>query len=275
MNKLFKLLVDNKQAQARRPVQAETSGNEATVYLYDMIVDSKDDADWYGGIYPEQFVKELAGIEADIIHLRINSPGGSVFAARTMETAIRQHGAKVVAHVDGYAASAASLLAVACDETEISQGAFFMIHKAWSMTWGNADDMLAAAELLEKIDDALVDTYAAKTGKDRETLAEMMRAETWLSAEESVALGFADRLAEAKTSAKASWNLAAYAHAPAVPDAPADQDTAQSTAQAVPEATAASAPAASQGPQDQKDNGNPARQAAHEAAVRRLGLYGK
>jgi len=269
VNKLFKLLVDNRQAPARRPVQAETSGNEATIYLFDMIVNSKEDAEWYGGgVWPEQFVKELSGIEADVIHLRINSPGGSVFAARTMETAIRQHKAKVIAHVDGYAASAASLLAVACDETEISQGAFFMIHKAWSMTWGNADDMLAAAELLEKIDDALVDTYAAKTGKDRETLAEMMRAETWLSAEESVALGLADRLAETKTSAKASWNLAAYAHAPVAP-------VAQDDVQEVLEAADVPAPAHPQAPQDQKDNGNPSMQAAHESAVRRLGLYGK
>lgn len=271
MKKMFKLLADNKQATARLPIKAEVSGNEATVYLFDMIVDSKDEADWYGGgVWPEQFVKELAGVEADVIHLRINSPGGSVFAARTMETALRQHKAKVIAHVDGYAASAASLLAVACDETEISQGAFFMIHKAWSMAWGNSDDMLATADLLEKIDDALADTYAAKTGLDKEKLADMMRAETWLSAEESVAMGFADRLAEAKTSAKAAWNLAAYAHAPTPPDTP----DASPDGECPPSAGAASINAPS--PESQ-DNGSPSAgvASAYDDAVRRMRLYEK
>lgn len=117
--------------------KAEESG-EPTLYLYDVIVSD----DYWGGVAAEAFVKELNATAAPTIHLRINSPGGEVFAARAIEAAIRNHPARIVAHVDGYAASAASFVAVACDEVEIAPGGFFMIHKAWTFTAGNADDLL-------------------------------------------------------------------------------------------------------------------------------------
>ena len=162
-------------------------------------------------------MKELNATAAPTIHLRINSPGGEVFAARAIEAAIRNHPARIVAHVDGYAASAASFVAVACDEVEIAPGGFFMIHKAWTFTAGNADDLLHTAEMLEKLDASLVDTYAKKTGCTSEEIAGWMKAETWFSAGESVERGFADRVAEAAPKAQADWNLSVYANAPVVP----------------------------------------------------------
>lgn len=119
----------------------------------------------------------------------------------------------------GYAASAASFVAVACDEVEIAPGGFFMIHKAWTFTAGNADDLLHTAEMLEKLDASLVDTYAKKTGCAPEAIAGWMKAETWFSAGESVEHGFADRVAEAAPKAQADWNLSVYANAPVVPAA--------------------------------------------------------
>jgi ATP-dependent Clp protease protease subunit len=165
-------------------------------------------------------VRAVAGLSAKTLHVRINSPGGSVFAARTMETALRQTQARVITHVDGYAASAASYLALAGDEIEMSPGAFFMVHKAWAFSMGNADDMLATAALLEQIDASLVKTYAARTGQSAETLAQMMAAETWIDAEQAVELGFAHRIAQDKAAAQAlAWNLAAMGlPAPAAPD---------------------------------------------------------
>ena len=161
----MKLLRDNARNRTASPpkAKAEESG-EATLYLYDVIVSD----DYWGGVAAEAFVKELNATAAPTIHLRINSPGGEVFAARAIEAAIRNHPARIVAHVDGYAASAASFVAVACDEVEIAPGGFFMIHKAWTFTAGNADDLLHTAEMLEKLDASLVDTYAKKTraGKD-------------------------------------------------------------------------------------------------------------
>jgi len=229
--RLMRLLRDNANAQARMPLKArapggkgapkaetEASPNEATLYLYDVIVDDP----YWGGVSAEDFVLALAeaSVTADVIHLRMNCPGGDVFAARAMEAAVRGTSKKVIAHVDGYAASAASFLALACDEVQMAPGAFFMIHKAWTLAMGNADDLASTAALLAKIDDSLVATYAKETGQPAKDIAGMMAAETWLTAEEAVALGFADSIMEdaPKESAKAtaSWNLAAYDNAPRV-----------------------------------------------------------
>lgn len=211
-NKILQLLNDNRAAQ--RVFNVEASGdNEVTVYLYDTIVSD----DYWGGVSATTFVKELAAITADVIHLRVNSPGGDVFAARAMETALRGHSARVIAHVDGLAASAASFLIMGADEIEISDSGFLMIHKAWSWAWGNADELRATADVLEKIDGTLVATYQTRTGQSAEDIAAWMTAETWFTADEAVEKKFADRKAgEAQqASAKASaWNLRAYANAP-------------------------------------------------------------
>lgn len=215
MDGLLQLLRDNAR---NRPIpKAQASEGEDTLYLYDVIVSD----DCWGGVAAEDFVRELNATAAPVIHLRINSPGGEVFAARAIEAAIRNHPSRIVAHVDGYAASAASFVAVACDEVEIAPGGFFMIHKAWTFTAGNADDLLHAAEMLEKLDASLVDTYARKSGCTPEDIAEWMKAETWFSAAEAVERGFADRVAEAAPKAQADWNLSVYANAPVVPAAAA------------------------------------------------------
>ena len=100
------------------------AATEETLYLYDEI------GVW--GIGAEQFVNDLNEIDSDVIHLRINSPGGDVFAAKAMQTALAQHDANIIAHVDGLAASAASVVAMGADEIEMVDGGFMMIHKALS-----------------------------------------------------------------------------------------------------------------------------------------------
>lgn len=212
-NRLIRLLRDNAQARARLPVKAEVAGEEATLYLYDVIV---TDGYW-GGVVAQDFVKELMSLSAPVIHVRINSPGGDVFAARAIEAAIREHPSKCIAHVDGYAASAASFVAIACDEVEISAGAFFMIHRAWTFEAGNCEDFAKAAAWLEKVDGTMATTYASETGMDPEEIKRMMSEETWLTAQESVDMGFADRIAEPSAKAQASWNLSVYSKAPNLP----------------------------------------------------------
>ena len=214
-NKLIRLLADNK-GRGRFEIQARQDSREATVYLYDVIVANDDEADWFGGISAESFVKQLAALDADTIHLRINSPGGSVFGGRAMETALRNHKARVIAHIDGVAASAASFVAMAADEIRMAQGTFFMIHKAWSMAWGNADELLKTAALLEKIDDTIVQTYHARSGLPQDELAAMMAAETWLEASEAVEKGFANQISD-EPKAGNCWNLAAYGRPSAEP----------------------------------------------------------
>lgn len=212
MNKLTQLLIANKGG-SRLDIQAKS--NEATVYLYGPIVDTDADAEWWGGVSAETFAKAIHGLKAEVIHLRINSPGGSVFGGRAMETALRNHSAKVIAYVDGVAASAASFVAMGADEIEMAPGSFLMIHKAWSLCIGNANDMIKSAELLEQIDGTLVDTYAAKTGIDKETIAAMLADETWLEANDAIEKGFANRLQES-AKAKNQWDLSAYAKAPQI-----------------------------------------------------------
>lgn len=205
--KLLQLARDN--AAASKPLLAETSGDEATIYLHGVI------GGWWGDINETEFVKALANITAGTIHLRIDSPGGDVFAARAMMTAIAQHPAKVIAHVDGLAASAATGICTACDEVEITQGAGFMIHNAWSVAIGNKSDMHKTGDLLEKIDGDLANDYVRRTGKNTGEITAWMDEETWFTADEAVANGFADRKVEVvKERGKNTWNLSAYKNAP-------------------------------------------------------------
>lgn len=214
MHPLQKLMLANRKRGFFR-AEAATGSDEATIYLYDQIVSDELTAEWWGGVAPQSFVNELLAIDAPVIHLRINSPGGDVFAGRVMEQAIREHSSKIIAHVDGYAASAASYVALAADEVVVAPGAMFMIHKAWSVGWGNSDDLMQLAALLEKIDGTLADTYVRETKNDRQQVLDWMAAETWFTADESVEHGFADRVAEAaKVANHVSFDLSAYAHAP-------------------------------------------------------------
>lgn len=176
--------------------------------MYDVI------GGWYGGVDSAAFAKDLAALDVATINLHINSPGGDVFEARAMVTALRAHKARVVATVDGLAASAASYVMLAADEVQISEGAFVMVHNAWGVSVGNKKDHAEMAGLLAKIDDSIVAEYLAKTGKSEADIRAWMDAETWFSAAEAQAAGLVD-VVVAKPAAKASaWNLAAYANAP-------------------------------------------------------------
>lgn len=210
--KLLNLAQDNRGKGSGMRAEA-TSADTTTLYVYDVI-------DGFWGVSAADFARELAAISTPNILIRINSPGGDVFEARAMMTAIGDHPANIVARVDGLAASAATALTLACDSVEIADGAFYMIHQAWTFAMGNADDMTATAALLAKVDGVLVAGYAGKTGKKADEVLALMRAETWFTAQEAVDAGFADHLAasgteKAKASANArAFNLAAFGNAP-------------------------------------------------------------
>jgi ATP-dependent protease ClpP protease subunit len=209
MRKLFDLARNN--AGKGMGMRSEAGGNSVSLYVYDVI-------DPWWGVSAVDFVRALQAIDAPEILLRINSPGGDVFEARAMMTAIREHKAHITAKIDGLAASAATALTLACDSIEIADGGFYMIHRAWTLAMGNADDMAATAQRLEKIDATLVAGYAARSGKPEEEIRALMQAESWFDAQEAVDAGFADRImtTTAAGSDKARlFNLAAYANAPA------------------------------------------------------------
>ncbi|MDR3427950.1 head maturation protease, ClpP-related [Silvimonas sp.] len=221
MKRLPCLLALNKGRTSNRRFEVVALGNETTIYLYDVIVGTQEEADYWGGVAADTFVQTLAGISASTIHLRINSPGGDVFGARAMEQAMREHPANIIAHVDGVAASAASFLMTAADETEIAPGAFVMIHKAWTMAYGNSDDLKQTASMLDQIDESLVATYAAATGQSPDDLRQWMANETWFGAEDATKRGFATRIAGQEATASNGWDLSVYAHAPTLPEKPA------------------------------------------------------
>lgn len=148
------------------------------------------------GVSASAFVKALASIDAPEIALHINSPGGDVFEARAMATAIAAHTANVTAYVDGVAASAASTVAVAADKVVMAPGSFLMVHNAWALGVGNAADLRDLADVLDKIDGALVEDYARASGQDPATVKAWLDAETWFTAQEAVDAGLADSVSD-------------------------------------------------------------------------------
>lgn len=215
--RLIQLLSDNRRPFVPVASHIRAQGDQATVYLYDAIVGDRATAEWWGGICPQDFVPALAALDVATIHLRINSPGGDVFAAQAISQALREHPATVVGHIDGVAASAATEVACACDDTVMAKGAMYMIHQAWTLAWGNADDLEATVSLLRKVDGTLADTYVATSAQDRDQVVAWMKAETWFTADEALKAGFVKSIAGAaadSTQAQGAWNLRAYAKAP-------------------------------------------------------------
>ena len=218
---LNKLLVDNRGKGLFRV--DNVSQDEATVWLYDMIVSDS----FFGGVSAIDFAREMTAINAGTIHLRINSPGGEVFAAQAMSQIIREHDAHIIAHIDGLAASSASWVALSADEVVIAPGGMIMIHNAQTIAYGDSRDLNETASLLEKVDGILVATYVEATGQDAQQITDWMDAETWFSAEEALQYRFADRIAKpADTAASGKaidWNLTAWAKAPSkLPKSPAN-----------------------------------------------------
>lgn len=200
-----------------------------TIELYDVIVGSDIEAEWWGGISPTGFRRALEAM-AGPVTVRINSPGGDVFAGRAIAQAIREYKADVTVQVDGYAASIASIIAIAGTRCIMAPGSMMMIHKSWTFAIGNSEDMLETADLLEKVDGTIAETYAAKGNKSVDEFAALMAAETWFTASEAVAVGLADEAISDGPKASARWDLSAYAKAPLADAEPAPAPTANDNA---------------------------------------------
>lgn len=145
-----------------------------------------------------EFLRELKalGDDVDSIDLRIHSPGGSVLDGWAIANGIKNHPAHVVARVEGLAASMGSVVLMSADEIEVPQNAYVMIHNVSGGAFGEADELESMAALMRKLQDDVTDFYANATGKDREEVAEMMAAETWMNGEDAVEHGFATRVLE-------------------------------------------------------------------------------
>ena len=151
--------------------------------------------DWLGMVNAKS-LKEQMPADKDPLTLRINSPGGSVVEAQAIYNLIAGRSGETTVKIDGLAASAASYIMLAGDRIEIAENAMVMIHNAWSIAMGNAEDLRNTAAVLDKFDDVLLAGYVARGKKSREEFAEAMKAETWFSAAEAVEWGLADALGQ-------------------------------------------------------------------------------
>lgn len=188
-------------------------GTSADVYIYDAI------GGWFWGVDAATFVRDLNALDVETINLFVNSPGGSVYDAVAIMNALRRHKAKVIATVDGLAASAASFIIQAADEVVMGRGTELMIHDAWSGVYGNAEELRKEAESLDRLSNTIAGIYAERAGGTEAEWREAMQAETWYSATEAVAAGLADRVegtdkdAKADDGASNKFDLSIFAHA--------------------------------------------------------------
>lgn len=123
--------------------------------------------------------------------VRLNSPGGSAFDGIAIYNRLKNHDGKVTIYVDGFAASAASVIAMAGEEVIMGAGAMIMIHEASTFSWGTKEDFRKQADLMDKLEEGIIDIYMNKANVSREEIREKMDAETWFSAEEALEIGFA------------------------------------------------------------------------------------
>lgn len=223
MNKgLMRLLARNKAKAGKQFASTVNKAKDSTeIILFDAIASDEEEAEWWGGVAPESFVKAVRNVSTPTLDLLVNSPGGSVFGARAMEQALRDFPGTVNVHITGLAASAATFLVLPADNLVMAPGAMWMIHKAWGMSIGNEDDHRRSADLLGKIDGTLAASYAKKTGRPVDEIAAWMRAETWFTAAEAKDAGFIDGISDEDDSKAAKnrveWDLSAFASAPNMP----------------------------------------------------------
>ena len=140
---------------------------------------------------PALFRDELSKVSGNLT-VWLNSPGGDVFAASQIYSMLKNHKGKVTVKIDGIAASAASVVAMAGDETWISPTGYLMIHNPMTCAAGNKADMEKAIALLDEIKEGIINAYEEKTHLSRSKIAKMMDEETWINARKAKQLGFVD-----------------------------------------------------------------------------------
>jgi ATP-dependent Clp protease, protease subunit len=166
----------------------------------------------------KDFVAELDAITTPGIDLHINSYGGEIIDGLACYNAIKNHSAKVTVHIDGLAASVASVVAMAGDTVQIAKNAFVMIHGGWGLAVGDSAEMRKSADILDKMCTSIAQAYADKTGKSLEDCRKAMDEETWFSAAEAKEWGLVDKIEgdgdEKNMAASALLAVAKYQKAP-------------------------------------------------------------
>ena len=185
------------------------SNEERTLYLNGPIAEET----WWGDeVTPKQFKDELLSGSGNVT-VWINSPGGDVFAAAQIYNMLMEYTGPVTVKIDGIAASAASVIAMAGGEVHMSPVSMLMIHNQSTVAWGDSEEMLRAKSLLDEVKESIINAYELKTGLSRTKLSHFMDNETWMNANKAIELGFADKIMfaddeEEDTKTELSWNTA-------------------------------------------------------------------
>lgn len=192
---------------------ARATAKNGELFLYDDIGDS-----FFGGITPTMVAESLKELEGcTTLDLYINSNGGDVFAGYAIYSQLKRFPAKVTAHVDGIAASIASVICMCADTIVMAKFARMMIHDPAGGSWGSSDDLRKTADLMDAVKADIVTAYADRTKADPKDIAKWMSDETWMDAATSVERGFADKIDEGATmqAKETSPILAKYKNTPA------------------------------------------------------------
>lgn len=170
--------------------QNEGGSEVRTLFLNGPISDES----WFGDeVTPKLFKDELAAGDGPI-SVWINSPGGDVFAAAQIYNMLMDYTNDVTVMIDGLAASAASVIAMAGTEVQMSPVAMMMIHNPATVAIGDSDEMKKAVKMLDEVKESIMNAYEIKTGLPRDKISKMMDAESWFNANKAVELGFADKI---------------------------------------------------------------------------------
>lgn len=179
-------------------MKASADGKTADVFIYGEI--TKYAWEEYGEVSSITFKEELdeLGDDVEMINLYINSPGGSVFEAMAIMAMLQRHPARIISHIDGLAASCASVIPMISDEIRMPANALMMIHHAWTFAWGNAAELRKSADEIERISQSMIQYYLDRAGDklSESKLNEMLEEDTWLTAEEALNYGLCDVVEE-------------------------------------------------------------------------------
>ena len=170
--------------------ETQTETVERTLFLNGTIAEDS----WFDDdVTPQMFKEELMDGNGDIT-VWINSPGGDCVAAAQIYNMLREYAGEVSVKIDGIAASAASVIAMAGDRVLMSPVSMMMIHNPMTIAFGDSGEMQRAIDMLSSVKDSIINAYELKTGMSRTRLAHLMDAETWMDANKAIELGFADEI---------------------------------------------------------------------------------
>lgn len=170
--------------------ETQEQAQERTLFLNGTIAEES----WFDDdVTPQLFKDELMAGSGDIT-VWINSPGGDCVAAAQIYNMLMDYKGNVTVKIDGIAASAASVIAMAGTKVLVSPVSMLMIHNPMTAAFGNSDEMQRAIEMLGSVKDSIINAYEIKTGLSRAKLSHLMDAETWMDANKAVELGFADEI---------------------------------------------------------------------------------